>query len=189
LIVLVAAIVAWLISSNAGHVWTAIRENELRASVVGLQTYWHKLSAFIVAGGLAGLAGVAYLIVAGIADPSITTSTFTLSLLLMVVVGGSGRIGGAILGGMLYEYLVQRLPAFAGSVGIGRLPGIVRVPLAQPTFILGVVFIIVVIFAPGGLVRFADRFRRRREHTHGDSSDELIQVVGVEADLVDGERH
>jgi branched-chain amino acid transport system permease protein len=178
-LIIVALLVAWVTSSNAGRVWHAIREKELRVSVLGLQPYWHKLGAFVFASFLAGLCGVAYVITTGIADPSITLATFTLSLLLMVVIGGSGRISGAILGGLLYEYLSQRLAGLADTPAITRLPSLLSVPFQQPTFTLGVLFILIVFFAPGGLIRIPERIRSRRRRDSADDTDEYEPLPEV----------
>jgi branched-chain amino acid transport system permease protein len=77
----------------------------------------------------------------------------------MVVLGGAGSLWGAVLGGALYEYLDLRLVALAGSSQVAALPAWLRVPLGQPLFILGTVFILFVIFFPGGIAAVPDRMR------------------------------
>ena len=80
-----------------------------------------------------------------------TTSGFTLALLVMVVLGGVGTLWGAVLGGVVYEYLDFRLVALSNTAAVQALPGILRVPLSEPLFLLGVLFIVLVLFVPGGL--------------------------------------
>ena len=58
---------------------------------------------------------------------------------------------GAIVGGIVYTLLDQRLTALAGSDAIAALPDVLRVPLSEPLFILGTLFILVVLFLPGGI--------------------------------------
>ena len=90
----------WAVASSPGHVWQAIRENELRVEVLGLRPYWFKLMSFVLASFLATMGGVVYLIVISGASPSVTTPNFTLALLVMVVIGGAGSAWGAVIGGL-----------------------------------------------------------------------------------------
>jgi branched-chain amino acid transport system permease protein len=159
--VFVTLVVGWAVGSSPGHVWTAIRENERRVEVLGLRTRGYKLVAFVLGSSLAAAGGVVYLLVVGGADMSVTTPDFTVALLLMVVLGGSGTLRGPLLGGFLYTYLDQRLVVFGGSSTVQGLPAVLRVPLSQPLFVLGALFILVVFFVPGGLAQ-AHPLRRLR---------------------------
>jgi branched-chain amino acid transport system permease protein len=129
----------------------AVRENALRVQVFGVRPYVVRLIAFVAAGALATLVGMAYLLAQGGANPQVTTPSFTLSLLVMVVLGGAGARWGALLGGILYTLLDQRLAVLASSSRITSLPALLRVPLSQPLFLLGALFVLVVLFLPGGL--------------------------------------
>src|SRR5205823_6898336 len=153
----VFAIVQWAVHSSPGHVWQAIRENELRTQVLGLRPYAYKLMSFVLASFLATAGGVVYLLLLGGATPDVTGANFTLTLLVMVVIGGSGTAWGALLGGILYTYANQRLGDASGSHAVSTLPSIFRTPLEQPLFVLGVLFILVVFFVPGGLARLKVR--------------------------------
>jgi branched-chain amino acid transport system permease protein len=93
----------------------------------------------------------------------VTTPNFTLSLLVMVVLGGAGARWGALLGGVLYTVLDQRLAVLASSPQITSLPGVLRIPLSQPLFLLGSLFVLVVLFLPGGLVGAIGRLHRGTE--------------------------
>ncbi len=137
--------------------WLALayRENEERVAVLGVSTYRAKLLAVVVGGFLGTLGGIAHLLVVGGAGPTITTADFTLGLLVMVVLGGAGSRWGAVIGGVLYTYLDSRLLQLASSDTVQSLPAVVRVPASEPLFVLGGLFILVVFFAPGGLVGLA----------------------------------
>jgi branched-chain amino acid transport system permease protein len=150
----------WAINSSPGRVWQAIRENELRVEVLGLRPFDFKLMAFVLASFLATVGGIVYLVLISGANPDVTVPSFTLALLVMVVIGGAGSRWGALVGGLVYTYLDQRLGDVAGSHAISTLPSVLRTPLQEPLFILGLVFILVVYFAPGGLARLG-RIRRR----------------------------
>jgi branched-chain amino acid transport system permease protein len=149
-LVLVVLVVHRVAGSPTGRVLAGLRDDERRVGVLGLDPYRFKLVAFTLAGGLAAAGGAVYVLVIGGASPHVTSSELTLSLLVMVVLGGPGTPWGPVLGGILYVYLDHRLTAFSGD-----LPG----PFAQPLFVLGVVFILAVYFFPGGLASLSRRFR------------------------------
>jgi branched-chain amino acid transport system permease protein len=157
--VVVFVIVRLAVNSSAGHVWRAVRENEPRVEVLGLHPYWFKLISFVLAGFLAVLGGVVWLLLIGGATPEVTTANFTLALLVMVVLGGAGTRFGAMLGGFLYTLLDQRLGSLSGSSEVQGLPDVLRVPLSEPLFILGALFILLVFFVPGGLASLPARLR------------------------------
>jgi branched-chain amino acid transport system permease protein len=152
-VAVVFAIVRWAVGSSPGHVWQAIRENELRVEVLGLRPYRYKLMSFVLASFLATAGGVVYVLLLGGATPDVTSANFTLTLLVMVVIGGTGTRWGALLGGVLYTWANQRLGDASSSHAVSSLPRVLRTPLEQPTFVLGVLFILVVFFVPGGLAR------------------------------------
>lgn len=160
-LVLVYAVVAWVTGSRAGRVWQAIRENERRVEVLGLRPYPFKLLVFVLAGLLAALGGVVHLLLLGGSTPTTTTPDFTLGLLVMVVLGGAGSRWGAVLGGVLYTYLDSRLTDLANSSAVQHLPGWLRVPLSEPLFLLGTLFVLVVFFVPGGVAGLVARVRER----------------------------
>jgi branched-chain amino acid transport system permease protein len=154
-------VVRWAVNSSPGHVWQAIRENERRVEVIGLRPLWFKLLVFVLASFLATMGGVIWLVVLGTgASPQVTTASFTLTLLVMVVIGGAGTRYGALLGGFLYTLADQRLGSLAGSSTVDDLPSVLSTPLSEPLFILGTLFILLVFFVPGGLASVAHRFRR-----------------------------
>ena len=93
----------------------ASRENELRVTVLGLRPYAVRLFLFAAAAVLAAVAGIGFLLLQSAATPRISTSDFTLTLLVIVVLGGVGYRWGAIVGGIIYTVLDQRLSALAGS--------------------------------------------------------------------------
>ena len=160
--VLVFVVVRLAVGSSAGHVWRAVRENEPRVEVLGLNPYPFKLIAFVLASFLAVLGGVVWLLLIGGATPEVTTANFTLALLVMVVLGGAGTRYGAMLGGFLYTLLDQRLGSLAGSSEVQDLPDVLRVPLSEPLFLLGALFVALVFFIPGGVASLPTRLRGLR---------------------------
>ena len=66
----VFAIVRWAVNSSPGHVWQAIRENELRVQMLGLKPYTYKLMSYVLASLLATVGGIVYLLLLGARTPT-----------------------------------------------------------------------------------------------------------------------
>lgn len=161
-LVVVFLVSSWFEQSRAGHVVVAARENELRVRVIGIRPYLVKLLTFVIGGVLATIVGMTYLLLQSSATEKLAGADFTLTLLVIVVLGGVGYRWGAVIGGVVYTLLDQRLTAFASSDAVSGLPDILRIPLSQPLFILGTLFILVVLFLPGGIAGGVARLARKR---------------------------
>jgi branched-chain amino acid transport system permease protein len=156
---LVFFIVRWAVESSPGRVWQAIRENEQRVEVLGMRPQLYKLQSFVLSSTLAAAGGIVYMLLYSGSTLAVTAPNFTLTLLLMVVIGGAGSRWGAVLGGILYTYLNDRLVAVGSSSTVEGLPHALRTPLEQPLFLLGAIFILIVFFLPGGIAGIATRGR------------------------------
>ena len=156
--------VVWLFTESVmGKVWLAIRENERRVEVLGLRTFPFKLASVVLSSMIATVGGMVYLLLVGTLSPAAAASTtVTISILIMVVLGGAGRRWGAVMGAMVYVYLQQYLLKVASEPSFNSLPSVLRVPLSQPEFLLGAIFVVFVLFAPGGIAGLFDKFRLRR---------------------------
>lgn len=162
-LVLCVAVVRWCVVSSPGHVWAAIRENETRVEVLGISAYRYKLGCYTLASALGTLGGAVYLLLAGGSRHSLTTSHLTLSLLVMVILGGAGSRWGPVIGGITYVFFDNWLIRVAGSSAVEGLPEFLAIPLSQPTFTLGILFVLVVMFAPGGVSALVNRSRIPRK--------------------------
>lgn len=160
-LVAVYVVVTWTQRSRAGHVVEATRENEMRVRVIGQQPFLIRLLTFVIAAALASVVGMVHLLLQSQAVPAITSADFTITVLVMVVLGGVGSRWGAIVGAVVYTLLDQRLSAFASSDVVESLPPVLHVPLSEPLFILGTLFILVVLFMPGGIAGAAERLTGR----------------------------
>lgn len=178
-LVAVFIVVTWVQSSRAGHVAAAVRENELRVRVLGLQPYLVKLLIFVVSAILVSIIGMVFLLLQSGAVPRAMSADLTITLLVMVVLGGVGSRWGAVIGGVFYTILDQRLTTLANSDAIDALPDILRVPLSEPLFILGTLFILVVLFLPGGLTGTAQRLAQRRNQRIRDTGNDGTGNAGT----------
>ncbi|WP_082100413.1 branched-chain amino acid ABC transporter permease [Demequina maris] len=162
----------WVDRSRLGHLARATRENELRVRVLGLEPSRARLLVFVIAALCASLVGVAYMLLQSGTVPRSVSADLTITVLVIVVLGGVGYRWGAIVGGVVYTILDQRLTVLAGSDMIESLPSVLRVPLSEPLFILGALFILVVMFLPGGIAGTVDSWmsRRRAGSAHGDAA-------------------
>jgi branched-chain amino acid transport system permease protein len=168
-------LVRWAVESSPGRIWQAIRDNEPRVEVLGMRPRAYKLQAFVLSSFLAVVGGIIYMLFYSGSTLAVVEPNFTLTLLLMVVLGGAGSRWGAVLGGILYTYLDDRLVAIGSSSQVADLPKVLRTPLEQPLFLLGSIFILIVIFLPGGLVGIVQRgrpsgLRRIREAVGGEAA-------------------
>lgn len=170
LLVVVFLLVAWFERSRAGHVVVATRENELRVRVIGIRPFTVKHLTFVIGTTIAAAAGMLYLLLQSNLLPRITAADFTLTILVIVVLGGVGSRWGAVVGGIVYTLLDQRLPDLAQSEFVAGLPEVLRIPLSQPLFILGTLFILVVLFVPGGLAGLARKVTERGTRRRDDQS-------------------
>ena len=150
-LVFVYAIIWWITESSAGRVFAALRDNDLRVQVLGLDTQKFKLLSFVIAGTLASFLGVVMLLAAGSAAPRFADANLTISLLLMVILGGAVTRWGAVIGGIFYSIASTRMQDITQQPFFTNLPKAIGGPLSEPALTLGILFILVVMFAPGGL--------------------------------------
>lgn len=155
LLTAVALCVAYLlcraiVASRAGRVLIAIRDSESRVTFSGYTPWVYKLFVFVVAAGLAGLAGMLYVPQVGIITPAQIGVLPSLEVVIWVAVGGRGTLIGAILGAMTVNY--------------GRSVLTNSFPEAWP-FILGGLFVIVVTLFPDGLMGMIRKAVERRKKT------------------------
>ena len=182
ILVVVYLVALWVDKSRLGHLARATRENEQRVRVLGLSPFTVRLTVFVIAAVLASLAGIAYMLLQSGTVPRAVSADLTITILVMVVLGGVGFRWGAIVGGVLYTLLDQRLTVLAGSEAIAGLPDILRIPLSEPLFLLGALFILVVMFLPGGIAGTVDKLFRRRRSGHDESTLEEIDDAATQAE-------
>jgi branched-chain amino acid transport system permease protein len=126
-----------LVNSPTGRVMTATRDNENRATMIGYNTFWYKLIAFVAAGVFAGLAGALSALYNVSITPALLGIDRTIDALAMTIIGGVGSLLGPITGAAIVQLLGYWLERWFGS---------------SWTLIYGVIFMLIVIFLPYGIV-------------------------------------
>jgi branched-chain amino acid transport system permease protein len=145
LVILVILLVRNLDRSRVGRSWLAIREDEEAAEVMGVRTIKYKLWAFAIGAFIGGLGGVMFAGEQGFMNSNYFQLQFSILVLAGVVMGGSGNIAGAILGGALISYIPDRLRGITDPIK--------HADLFQWRFVLfGIVIILIMIFRPQGLI-------------------------------------
>ena len=140
-----AALMAGLLRSPWGRAFAALRDNPIRAESVGINTTFYTLMAFAIGAAYAGVAGALFAPLVGLVEPASFSVATSLSMLLMVIVGGSGRFFG---------------PAI-GAVIVVLLPEWLRVAADWYLAIFGLAIVVMMVWLPGGLLSLPDRLARR----------------------------
>ena len=139
---LAVALLLWRIAgSTYGRALVGVRENERRMRALGYDTTRLKLSAFILAGALAGVAGALAAYSTRFVSPSDAGIGTSVTAFVMVLIGGAGTILGPVLGAAVVLYIERILSS--------------SIPYSQT--VLGVLFIAFVLLARQGIVGLARR--------------------------------
>jgi branched-chain amino acid transport system permease protein len=137
LLVLVYYLYKRFVDSPTGRVCVAIRENEGRALMLGYNTFTFKLAALLLSSFTAALAGGLHAIYQPIVSPTVAGLGFTVTALLIVLIGGVGTLQGAIAGAFVYRLLDFGLRRYLGE---------------SASFINGIIYVLIVLFLPYGIV-------------------------------------
>ena len=137
IIVVICAVILYpFLKSPFGYSLQGIRENETRMLTLGFNVWKHKFLAFIISGAFAGVAGILYVHYNGIIIPNSVDMASSGLIVIMVIIGGSGTLWGAMIGSVIIYVLGYYISIFTPE----------RWPL-----ILGACFIAAVMFARGGI--------------------------------------
>lgn len=145
LFVLTLAVLYVFVQSPFGRSLVGIRESELRMRMLGYNTWLHKYLAFVIAGGFGGLAGVLWVHLAGIISPEDIILTTSVDALLMVVLGGPGTLVGGVIGAVVVVFIREYLST----------------QIVWWQYVLGVVYIVTILYLPDGLMGIPARLRQR----------------------------
>jgi len=163
IITLAIIIVLHLKKSRVGRAWTAIREDEDAAELMGVPTFMFKLWAFAIGAGIGGAGGVMY--ASKVISISPDNFLFNLSILFLaaVVLGGSGNLPGVVLGATVVAYLPERFRQFQ----------------QYRVMVFGAALVIMMIFRPQGLLPS----RRRAQELNEPEPHGGLGAMGAETGL------
>ena len=139
----VIALLWWLLRSPWGRAFAALRDNPIRAESLGVNITAYTLFAFAIGATCAGVAGVFFASLVQFIEPAPFHVTTSLMMLLGVIVGGSGRFLGPVL----------------GTVIIVLLPEWLRFMANWYLAVFGFAVVVLMIWLPGGLLSIPDKFR------------------------------
>ena len=132
----VYAFLRQLLKSPFGRALSGIRVNEHRMRAMGFATFGYKLTAFALAGSLAGLAGFLWAVQTGFMNPELMGFHMSAHAIMMVILGGMGNFAGAIVGAFAFEYVLHLFKDLSKHWQL----------------LMGSFIVLVVVFAPRGLL-------------------------------------
>jgi branched-chain amino acid transport system permease protein len=140
-LVLIVYLVQRLRVSGMGQAFVALRENSQLAASVGIHPFGYRLRAFVIAAGIAALAGGIYAPYFSVVNPELLSIYYTTAALLMVLIGGLGTLSGPIVGAFIYVLV----------------PEVFRASQEWRFVIFGLILMLSILFMPQGIVRVFER--------------------------------
>ncbi len=136
-----------LVRGRQGRVWQAVRDDPVAAAVSGISPSGAKISAFVVSSLFASLAGAVFAQLLSYVGPGAFGLGLSLSLLVGIVLGGRSSLLGAIIGAVLLVWLPEFVLSLSADRGWDE-----QITNNAPNLIYGLLVVLVVLVAPGGIV-------------------------------------
>jgi branched-chain amino acid transport system permease protein len=185
LLIICVILVRNLQRSRMGRAWMAVREDEVAAAAMGVNTTAVKLLAFSIGAAFSGFAGTYYAAKLSLVSPENFGFSVSITILVMVVLGGMGNIPGVITGALLIYgvifILLPQMPEYATnivrSIGLGGLaqpsgdyPGIGEFISRLKFLVFGFILVVVMLVRPQGLLPSRQREQELQKGVHEDST-------------------
>jgi urea transport system permease protein len=138
----------WIVTSKLGRVLQAVRDSESRLMFIGYNPLWFKLFVWTLSAVLCGIAGALYVPQVGIINPSEMSPGNSIEMVIWAAVGGRGSLLGPIIGAFSVNGLKSWFTAAFPDLWL---------------YALGLIFILVTLFMPQGILGLADKFRKNKE--------------------------
>lgn len=143
-----------VLRGRPGRALNAIRDHNIAAGVMGVPVARHRAAVFVLSSMYAGLAGVLLALVFQRTVPDYFGMVLSLEYLAMIVIGGLGTVGGAVVGAVFVSLLPQLLTRYSDALPLVSAPGSGGVsPGEASRYLYGAAVVAVVLFLPGGLAR------------------------------------
>jgi branched-chain amino acid transport system permease protein len=159
LAVLVVIVCSRLEHSRIGRAWVAIREDEIAAEAMGIETRNMKLLAFAIGASFAGAAGVLFAAFQGFVSPESFTLWESIVVLAMVVMGGMGHIPGVILGALLLAVFPELLRSIAAPIQQFLFGSVLVDTEIIRQLLYGLALILIMLYRPNGIWQKPDALK------------------------------
>ena len=170
LVVFAAWYARGLLRHRPGRALEAIRDSEVAAAVMGVNVPSYRGAAFTVSSAYAGLAGVFLALAYGRVVPESFNFLYSIDFLVMIVIGGLGSVGGAIVGAVIVTALPQILLQYADSLPLVAQPGEGGLQAGDAArFLYAAAVVAVLIYASDGIAGLARRLRFNLTNPKGSS--------------------
>jgi branched-chain amino acid transport system permease protein len=169
LLVLLAVIVLnmRLQNSRIGRAWEAIREDEIAARAMGINTRNMKLLAFAMGASFAGIAGGMFSAMQGFISPESFVLVESIMVLSMVVLGGMGNVFGVILGAVLLSFVPEILRYTVQPVQQALFGRTIIEPEVIRMLLFGLALVLMMLYRPAGILPSAVRKRELAKRENG----------------------
>ena len=153
-VILLASFLWWLLRSPWGRAFAALRDNPIRAESLGVNITAYTLLAFAIGAACAGIGGVYFASLVEFIEPGPFHFSTSLMMLLAVIVGGSGRFFGPVIGTIIIILLPEVL----------RSSNVEWLKFMQKWYLVffGVAIVALMVWLPEGIASIPDRFRRAK---------------------------
>ncbi|HUK04015.1 MAG TPA: ABC transporter ATP-binding protein [Burkholderiales bacterium] len=151
-------------NSRIGRAWEAIREDEVAARAMGIDTTLVKLLAFALGASFGGVAGGMFAAIQGFISPESFVLVESVMVVSMVVLGGMGNIPGVILGALLLSFVPELLRYTVEPAQMKLFGRMLVEPEVLRMLIFGLALVLAMLFRPAGLLPSAVRKRELTRH-------------------------
>jgi branched-chain amino acid transport system permease protein len=151
-----------LTRSKVGRAFSAVRDRDVAAAVIGVGLTRHKVLAFALSSFYAGIAGALYYAVVGVFEPGTFGLLLSIQYLAMILIGGVATISGAIMGALFVSLLgriSQELAVFVPGISDRAAGGGLLTVFQLESILYGALIVVFLIFEPRGLFGIWVRIR------------------------------
>ena len=143
-------VIVRLVNSNFGNVLKAIRDDEIAAKNMGINTFFYRVVSFSVGAFFAGVGGALMGSLITTIDPKMFVFTLTFNVLMITVAGGLGSITGSLIGSVVITVLLEWLRIVENPLVIGdfEIPGIPGMRMV----IFSLALILIILFRSEGIM-------------------------------------
>jgi len=162
-LVIVIVINVRLQNSRIGRAWEAIREDEIAARAMGINTRNVKLLAFAMGASFGGIAGGMFAAIQGFVSPESFVLVESIMVVSMVVLGGMGNVWGVVLGAVLLSFVPEVLRWTVEPLQKSLFDRTIVEPEVIRMLLFGLALVLIMLYRPAGLLPSAVRKRELSE--------------------------